>query len=157
MTPTTSVLESFVRQKTVLLTTYRRDGTPVGTPVHSAVEGDRAFIRTWEKAGKVKRIRYNPNVELAPSTMRGKPTGPAIRARARILSGDESACAARAIARKYPFLQGFLIPLLHRLRRYQTVHIELTPAESRSEHEPRGVSRQLPSISLPARAATQVA
>ena len=157
MTSTTSVLEPFVRQKTVLLTTYRRGGAPVDTPVHIAVEGDRAFVRTWEKAGKVKRIRNNPNVEIAPSTMRGKPTGPAIRARARILSGDESAHAARAIARKYPFLQGFLIPLLHRLRRYQTVHIELTPAEGRSEQEPRGVSRQLPSISLPARAATQAA
>ena len=34
----------FVHQKTVLLTTYRRDGTPVGTPVNIAVEGDHAFV-----------------------------------------------------------------------------------------------------------------
>ncbi len=153
----TPALEPFDRLWAVLLTTYRRDGRPVGTPVSIAVDWDRAFVRTWDTAGKVKRIRNNPNVEIAPSTMRGKPTGPAIRARARILSGDESAHAARAIARKYPFLQGFLIPLLHRLRRYQTVHIELTPAEGRPEQEPRGISRQLPSIILPARAATQAA
>jgi hypothetical protein len=39
-------LEPFVHQKYVLLTTYRRDGTPVGIPVHIAVDGDRAFVRT---------------------------------------------------------------------------------------------------------------
>src|ERR671933_1618090 len=126
----TPALEPFVHQKTVLLTTYRRDGTPVGTPVNIAVDGDRAFVRTFDTAWKLKRIRNNPEVEVAPSTMRGKPTGPAIRARARVLSGSESAYASRAIARKYPILHGFLVPLFHRLRRNKTVHIELTPVDS---------------------------
>jgi uncharacterized protein len=126
---TTPVLEPFVRQKTVLLTTYRRDGTPVGTPVNVAVDGDRAFVRTWDTTWKVKRIRNNPEVELAPSTVGGKPTGPAIRAHARLLSGRESAYAGRALARKYPILQGFLVPLVHRLRGNVTVHIELRPVE----------------------------
>ncbi len=40
------VLEPFVRQWAVLLVTYKRDGTPVGTPVSIAVEGERAFVRT---------------------------------------------------------------------------------------------------------------
>ena len=119
----TSALEPFVHQKTVLLTTYRRDGTPV----HIAVDGDHAFVRTFDTAWKLKRIRNNPEVEVAPSTARGKPTGSAIRARARVLSGDESMYAGRAIARKYPILQGFLVPLVHRLRRNKTMHIELTP------------------------------
>ena len=92
-------LEPFVRQKTVLLTTYRRDGTPVGTPVNIAVEGARAFVRTWDKTWKLKRIRNNPEVEIAPSTFSGKPTGPAIRALARVLSDDESAHADQALAR----------------------------------------------------------
>jgi uncharacterized protein len=130
MTSPTPALEPFVRQKTVLLTTYRRDGTPVGTPVNIAVDGDRAFVRTWDTAWKLKRIRNNPEVEVAPSTVRGNPTGPAIRARARVLSGDESAYAGRALARKYPILQGFLVPLFHRLRRNKTMHIELTPVDS---------------------------
>lgn len=39
-------LEPFVRQTYVLLTTYRRDGTPVGTPVNITVDGHRAFVRT---------------------------------------------------------------------------------------------------------------
>lgn len=129
-TTPTPPLEPFVRQKTVLLTTYRRDGTPVGTPVHIAVDGGRAFVRTFDTAYKLKRIHNNPEVEVAPSTARGEPTGPAIRARARVLSGSESEYAGQAIARKYPILQGFLVPLFHRLRRNKTVHIELVPVGS---------------------------
>lgn len=126
-TITAPALELFVDQKTILLTTYRRDGTPVGTPVNIVVDGPRAFVRTWDTAWKLKRIRNNPEVEIAPSTFRGKPTGPAIRARARVLSGDESVYAGRLLARKYPIMHGFLVPLVHRLRRNTTMHIELTP------------------------------
>lgn len=127
---TISALDPFIRQKTVLLTSYRRDGTPVGTPVHIAVAGDRAFVRTWDSAWKTKRIRNNPAVEVTPSTVRGEPTGPALHAHARILTGDESIQAGRAIARKYPVLHGVLIPLVHRLRGNQTMHIELTPTDA---------------------------
>ena len=123
-------LEPFVRQKTALLTTYRRNGAPVGTPVHIAVDGDHAFVRTWNTAGKMKRIRTTPTVELAPSTVRGEPTGPAIHARARILAGDEAQRAGRAIAHKYLILHGIVIPLFHRLRQYQTTQIELTPPDA---------------------------
>jgi PPOX class probable F420-dependent enzyme len=84
-------LEPFVRQWAVLLTTYRRDGRPVGAPVSIAVDEDRAFVRTWDTSGKFKRIRNNPEVEVAPSTVLGRATGPAIHARARVLEGDESA------------------------------------------------------------------
>lgn len=129
-TVSTSALEPFVDQNTVLLTTYRRDGTGVGTPVHIAVDGDRAFIRTWDTAWKLKRIRNNPEVEVAPSTVGGRPTGPAIRARARVLGGGESKYAAKMLARKYPILHGVLIPRLHRLRGNRTMHIELTPVTS---------------------------
>jgi PPOX class probable F420-dependent enzyme len=117
----------FVRQRNVLLTTYRRNGTPKGTPVHIAVDGDRAYIRTWDTAWKMKRLRRNANVTIAPSTVQGVPTGQAIPAHARILSGDEATHAAHALARKYPLLHGVLIPLFHRLRGYRTMQIELTP------------------------------
>lgn len=122
-------LEPFVHQKTVLLTTYRRDGTPVGTPVTIAVDGDRAFIRTWDTAWKFKRMRRNPEVTVAPSTFRGAPTGPAVRARARILGGAEAAHASRLLARKHRILQGIIVPLTHRLRRNKTMHVELTPLD----------------------------
>jgi uncharacterized protein len=114
------------RQRTVLLTTFRRDGTPVGTPVSIFVEGDRAFVRTWDTAGKAKRIRSNRAVTIAPCTAGGRATGQPVSAHARILAGEESARAGRLLADKYPLLHGLLVPLVHRLRGNTTTHIELT-------------------------------
>lgn len=120
-------LKPFIDQWTVLITTYRRNGTPVDTPVNIAVEGKRAYIRTFDSAWKLKRIQNNPEVEIAPSTVTGKSTGPTIHAHARVLNGDEAAHASQLIARKHPIFQGVIIPLLHRLCGDQTIHIELTP------------------------------
>ena len=121
-------LAQFAHQKTVLLTTYRRDRRPIATPVNIAVEGDRAFVPTFDTAWKLKRIRNDPKVEIAPSTMRGKPTGRAVPARARVMSAGEAEHASRALARKHPFVHGFLVPLVHRWRNHKTQYIELTPA-----------------------------
>ena len=117
----------FVDQKTILLTTYRRDGTPVPTPVHIAVDGEVAYIRTFDPSGKLKRMRRNAEVEIAPSTMRGRVTGDAVHATARILNGAEAARAARAMAAKYPFTHGRLIPWYHRRKHLVTTEIMLTP------------------------------
>jgi len=102
---------SFVHERTVLLTTYRRDGTAVGTPVNIVVDGDRAFVRTFDTAWKLKRIQNNPTVEIAPSTARGQSTGPAIRARARVLGSTESDHASHALNKKYPILHASLCRL----------------------------------------------
>jgi hypothetical protein len=111
--------------KTILLTTYKRDGTPVATPVSIAFSGDRAFFRSYDKAWKTKRLRNNPEVEVAPSTLRGKPAGPAVHARATLLDGEQARIAAQALARRHRVLQGLLVPLAHRLMRYRTMHYEL--------------------------------
>jgi PPOX class probable F420-dependent enzyme len=125
-------LAPFVRQKTVLLTSYRRDGRPVGTPVSIAVDGDRAVFRSFEKAWKTRRIGNNPTVAVTPSTARGAPIGPAIQATARRLDGAEARHAGRLLARKQPLLHGLLVPLTHRVGRARTgstVHFEVTPLE----------------------------
>ena len=113
--------------KTILLTTYKRDGTPVGTPVSIAFDGDRAFFRSYDKAWKTRRLRRNPQVELAPCTLRGKPVGPPVTARATLLDGEQANVARGALARRHPILQGILVPLAHRVLRYQTIHYELSP------------------------------
>jgi PPOX class probable F420-dependent enzyme len=130
-------LARFVRQKTALVTTYRQDGRPVGTPVSLAVDGRHAYLRSFEKAGKTRRIHDNPRVEVAPSTARGVPTGSAIQATARRLDGAESRRAARLLARKHPVLHGLLVPLTHRLGRAKTgktVHFQLTPLDPSQMH-----------------------
>jgi PPOX class probable F420-dependent enzyme len=68
MAAPTSALEPLVREKAVLFTAYHRNGTPVRTPLHVAVDGCGAFVRAWDTSGKAKRIRDNPEIEVAPST-----------------------------------------------------------------------------------------
>jgi PPOX class probable F420-dependent enzyme len=121
----TDQLDSLKQTKTVLLTTYRRDGAPVATPVSIAFDGDRAFFRSYDRAWKTKRLARNPAVEVAPATLRGTPTGPAIGATATLLTADEAHIAARALARRHPVLQRVVVPLAHRLMHYRTMHYEL--------------------------------
>jgi hypothetical protein len=115
--------------KTILLTTYKKDGTPVATPVSIAFDGDRAFFRSYDKAWKTRRLRRNPAVQAAPATLRGQPTGPAVRARALLLDGEQAHIAARALARRHRILQAILVPAAHRLMRYRTMHYELVPQQ----------------------------
>jgi PPOX class probable F420-dependent enzyme len=122
----TAALQPFVRQWTTLLTTYRRDGTGVGTPVNLAVEGDHAYFRTYDKTWKTKRIANNAQVEIVPSTYRGRPVGLPTQGTARLLHGAEELNARMVIGRKYPIFHGLLIPLAHRLARYKTVHYEVS-------------------------------
>lgn len=123
----TSDFGTIRRAGTILLTTYRRDGTAVGTPVSLAFAQDRAFFRSYDKAWKTRRLQRNPSVDVAPSTFRGKVTGPRLHGTARLLDGDEARTAARALARRHPVLQGLLVPVMHRAFRYQTMHYELAP------------------------------
>jgi uncharacterized protein len=124
--PTTvDPLERFRDQWTVLLTTYRRDGTPVETPVNIAVAGSVAYVRTFDPSGKLKRLRHDPAIEIAPCTVRGRPTGPSVSGRARILAGDEANVAAEALGEKYPFWQRRLVPWAHRRKHVVTTLVEL--------------------------------
>jgi PPOX class probable F420-dependent enzyme len=119
-------LEPLQRSWAVLLTTYKRDATAVATPVNLVVEGDRAYFRSYAKAWKTKRLRRDPRVELAPSTVRGRPTGPALAGTARLLSGKQEAQARTLLARRHPVFQRFVVPFGHRMARYQTLHYEVT-------------------------------
>lgn len=122
-----NTLTPLKQTKTVVLTSFKRDGSPVDTAVSIAFDGDRAFFRSYDKAWKTKRLAHNPNVTVAPATVRGAPTGPAIAARATLLEGDEARVAARTLARRHRVLQAVVVPLMHRLSRYRTMHYELLP------------------------------
>ncbi|WP_110335530.1 PPOX class F420-dependent oxidoreductase [Prauserella flavalba] len=127
---TVPALAPFVAQKTISLTTFRRDGRPGASPVSIAVEGDHAYVRSFEKSLKTRRLARDPRVEFAPSTGRGVPTGPAVDGKMRRLEGEENRHAATVLRRKHPLLHGVVVPLAHRLGRAKTgrtVHFELTP------------------------------
>ena len=121
--------EHLRRAETVLLTTRRRDGRTVDTPVNLAVAADGAgYFRTWTTAGKVKRLANFPGVRVAPCTRRGRPTGSDQPALASRLAGAAAEQAARSLASRFPVIQGWLVPLAHRLARRETVYYRLEPA-----------------------------
>ena len=88
-------------QKYIGLTTFRKTGVRVATPVWFAERDDKLYVKTRIESGKSKRIRNNPNVKVAPSTIRGKIIGPEFSGKARILRREESGPAKEAINRKY--------------------------------------------------------
>jgi PPOX class probable F420-dependent enzyme len=88
-------------QKYISLGTFRKSGAKIATPVWFGEEGDKVYVMTLSKMGKTKRVRNNPQVTVAPCTIRGKVTGPEVSALARILPPEEQAHARQTINRKY--------------------------------------------------------
>ena len=101
MNATTSVPDAVRSQKYIALTTFRKTGAPVATPVWFGEDGGKLYVMTRSDMGKTKRIRNNAKVRVAPCTIRGKVTGPEFPATARILSPAEHSHARLAINRKY--------------------------------------------------------
>jgi uncharacterized protein len=110
--------------RSALLTTFRRTGQAVTTPVWFAIEGDAVYFRTAAETGKAKRLRRNNRVRIAPGTPRGRTLGPEVEATARLLGPEESAAARRALEQRYCF-QVRLVDLFLKLRRQQPVFFEI--------------------------------
>jgi PPOX class probable F420-dependent enzyme len=88
-------------QKYISLTTFRKTGAGVPTPIWFGEENDKLYVMTISSSGKIKRVRNNPQVRVAACTMRGKVTGPEFAATARLLPAEEQARARQTINRKY--------------------------------------------------------
>jgi PPOX class probable F420-dependent enzyme len=88
-------------QKYISLKTFRKNGVPVATPVWFGEEDEKLYVMTRSISGKHKRIRNNPDVCVAPCTIRGVPTGEELPAKARLLPAKEHDRAHEAINRKY--------------------------------------------------------
>ena len=99
----TTEFTALARYKHCRLVTFRKSGVPVPTAMWFAIEGDRVYLKTETPSGKLKRIRNDPRVELAPCTIGGRVLGPAITGRVRVLDPAETARAEGALCRRYGF------------------------------------------------------
>ncbi len=101
---------SIADEKYVLITTFRKNGDAVASPVWIAplVDGAAGFT-TENNSGKVKRIRNNPKVTLQPCSMKGTPTVGAavVEATAEVLLGLDAQPIREAIHRKYSVMSKF--------------------------------------------------
>jgi PPOX class probable F420-dependent enzyme len=110
------------------LTTFRKNGAPVVTTVLFALANDKIYVWTTKDTGKVKRIRNNATVQIAPSTRLGRPRGPIAAATARILSATEQIEAQTVTDRQFGWLKRFFA-LIWRLQGREQIYIEIAPTE----------------------------
>jgi len=111
-----TALEQLSSEKYVLLTTFRRDGRAVPTPLWVVPDGGGLAFWTVAGSGKLKRIRNSGRVTVAACDVRGNPTGEPIEATARIGDQADRLRVGEAVKRKYGLL-GRLTMLGSRLRR----------------------------------------
>jgi PPOX class probable F420-dependent enzyme len=99
---TTGPFDQLKGRKYALIVTFKRDGEAVPTPVWFGLDGEgKLYFRTGPEVAKLRRIRNNPRVLVAPCTVRGKPLGPSIEGIARELQADEKEHAEAAIQSNY--------------------------------------------------------
>jgi hypothetical protein len=111
-----ATLEQLGAEKYVLLTTFRRDGRAVPTPLWVVPDGTALAFWTPAGTGKVKRIRNSGRVTVAACDMRGNVRGPAIEATASIGDAADLRRVGEGLKRKYGLI-GRLSLIGSRLRR----------------------------------------
>jgi uncharacterized protein len=94
-------LAQFAGRKYLNLESYRRNGQGVRTPLWFVEDDGALYFYTVAHSYKVKRIRNNPRVRVAPCDMRGNVEGEWVAATARRLDAAESRHANELLNRKY--------------------------------------------------------
>lgn len=115
----------------ISLTTFRKNGQPVPTPVWFVHLNGKLYLYTLAGTGKVKRLSHTARVTVAPCSMRGEVLGAAVNGTARLLTApDERKLANDVLNQKYGLTKRVL-NLLNRLRggsEANRVLIEISPA-----------------------------
>jgi hypothetical protein len=126
-TQQTNIFAGLHKQQYANLNTFRKSGATVVTPVWFALENGKVYVMTVNDSGKVKRIRNNARVQLAPATRSGQALGPYVDATARILTEDEVEAAKAALDRKYGLLKA-TFDFFMTLRGTDRAWIEIVPS-----------------------------
>lgn len=110
-------LEARFPGKYLSLTSFRRDGTGVATPVWFVIDNGRLLVQTDPQSFKAKRIRRNPAVMIAPCTASGRLRSEPVPARAESLPQSEMGHVGRLMARKYRVDRVLILPLYRAVQR----------------------------------------
>ncbi|HUK52761.1 MAG TPA: PPOX class F420-dependent oxidoreductase [Candidatus Binatia bacterium] len=116
----------FAGQKYISLESFRKNGQGVATPVWFAEEGEILYVYCEAASGKIKRIRNQPRVRVAPCDVRGRLKGEWVEATARILEGTEAARADALLDAKYGWqkrLLAFFASFRPRPRAYLAIQV----------------------------------
>ena len=124
-----SAFSELKNQQYILLKTFRKNGEAVATPVWFAQEGEQLYITTDGNAGKVKRIRNNGKVLLAPCDARGNVRGSEVAGQAREVSQSDHPHANKILAAKFGLLYQIFM-LMGKLRRGTRTYLVVTPASA---------------------------
>jgi len=112
-------LDHLARETYISLTTFRRDGRAVATPVQCVADGDRLLVYTKSTTGKVKRLRHTPRATIAACDMRGRPKkdAEAVDVSVSFVDPSEFGRADELMKQKYGLPQRVLAPLRRRIER----------------------------------------
>jgi len=117
-------LDQFLDQKYINLETYKKDGTPVRTPVWFVIDNDLIYVITRESTGKVKRLKNNHDVRIVLCSFKGEPKNEWIKGKAEKIMGEKADIAIKLRKKKY----GMSARLVGLLRKGNSIvySIELT-------------------------------
>ena len=102
-------IDELAAGKYLSLTTFRRDGTPVATPVWLVRDGDALRVVTQADSGKAKRLRNDSRVLLAPCDARGALKGEQVEGTASLEDAEQTARTAQLIEARYGLLGKLLM------------------------------------------------
>ncbi|MBV8981967.1 MAG: PPOX class F420-dependent oxidoreductase [Acidimicrobiia bacterium] len=120
----TGSIDDLEGRKYCVLVSYRKNGQPMPSPLWFGVADRKLYFHTSPDGYKVKRIRNNPEVLVAPCDSRGKPLGPPFTGKARIVADAEADTAERALKSNYGIGRRIYTALG---RSVPAVYVEVTP------------------------------
>jgi len=94
-------LEQFLDQKYINLETYKRDGTPIRTPVWFVIDNDLIYVITRESTGKVKRLKNNQSIRIVTCSFKGQPKNEWVNGMAEKITGEKADKAIKLRKKKY--------------------------------------------------------
>ena len=94
-------LEPFLDQKYINLETYKKDGTPIRTPVWFVIDKNLIYVITRDSTGKVKRLGNNQNVRIVPCSFKGEPKNEWVKGVTEKITGEEADKVIKLRKKKY--------------------------------------------------------